>query len=231
MSLGSTPLESACNNLQLDHISVCHDEATGGRYSPLAALVDLEPGVVGSVHSGPFSQIGRPDNLVFGKSGAGQGLFCRAVKVIDLVLNVVQKEVDGSDCLQGSQWSHLLGKGSATHCQVGCFPFLLYLLHVLDSFLLSWSEKGAKREKRDWPWSPNPWNVPSPPFLNKTRSCCIYMQSCVLPPKYLSHSFREGTRRSFVFWQYLIRSFCYSLPFPTLDFVSSYTSNFYFVLN
>lgn len=39
---------------------------TGGKYVPRAILVDLEPGTMDSVRSGPFGQIFRPDNFVFG---------------------------------------------------------------------------------------------------------------------------------------------------------------------
>lgn len=39
---------------------------------PRAILVDLEPGTMDSVRSGPFGQIFRPDNFVFGEcAGAG----------------------------------------------------------------------------------------------------------------------------------------------------------------
>ena len=38
---------------------------------PRAVLVDLEPGTMDSVRSGPNGQIFRPDNFVFGQSGAG----------------------------------------------------------------------------------------------------------------------------------------------------------------
>ena len=34
---------------------------------PRAVLVDLEPGTMDSVRSGPFGQIFRPDNFVFGE--------------------------------------------------------------------------------------------------------------------------------------------------------------------
>ena len=34
-------------------------------------MVDLEPGTMDSVRSGPFGQIFRSDNFVFGQSGAG----------------------------------------------------------------------------------------------------------------------------------------------------------------
>lgn len=39
---------------------------TGNKYVPRAILVDLEPGTMDSVRSGPFGQIFRPDNFVFG---------------------------------------------------------------------------------------------------------------------------------------------------------------------
>jgi hypothetical protein len=39
----------------------------GGKYVPRAVLVDLEPGTMDSVRSGPFGQLFRPDNFVFGK--------------------------------------------------------------------------------------------------------------------------------------------------------------------
>lgn len=41
---------------------------------PRAVLVDLEPGTMDSVRSGPFGQIFRPDNFVFGN------YFCQFVK-------------------------------------------------------------------------------------------------------------------------------------------------------
>jgi tubulin beta len=50
---------------------VYYNEASGGKYVPRAVLVDLEPGTMDSVRSGPFGQIFRPDNFVFGQSGAG----------------------------------------------------------------------------------------------------------------------------------------------------------------
>uniref|UniRef100_A0A8C9XFJ3 Tubulin beta chain n=1 Tax=Sander lucioperca TaxID=283035 RepID=A0A8C9XFJ3_SANLU len=68
------------SDLQLDRISVYYNEATGGKYVPRAILVDLEPGTMDSVRSGPFGQIFRPDNFVFGQSGAGNN-WAKAVSV------------------------------------------------------------------------------------------------------------------------------------------------------
>lgn len=59
------------SDLQLERISVYHNEASGKKYAPRVVLVDIEPGTMDSVRSGPLGQIFRPDNFVFGQSGAG----------------------------------------------------------------------------------------------------------------------------------------------------------------
>ncbi|XP_030640238.1 tubulin beta chain isoform X13 [Chanos chanos] len=92
------------SDLQLDRISVYYNEATGGKYVPRAILVDLEPGTMDSVRSGPFGQIFRPDNFVFGQSGAGnnwaKGHYTEGAELVDSVLDVVRKESESCDCLQ-----------------------------------------------------------------------------------------------------------------------------------
>ncbi|KFV39946.1 Tubulin beta-2 chain, partial [Gavia stellata] len=69
---------------------------TGNKYVPRAILVDLEPGTMDSVRSGPFGQIFRPDNFVFGQSGAGnnwaKGHYTEGAELVDSVLDVVRKE-------------------------------------------------------------------------------------------------------------------------------------------
>ena len=56
---------------QLERINVYYNEANGGKYVPRAVMVDLEPGTMDSVRAGPMGKIFRPDNFVFGQSGAG----------------------------------------------------------------------------------------------------------------------------------------------------------------
>ncbi|XP_070777194.1 tubulin beta-4B chain isoform X8 [Enoplosus armatus] len=86
------------SDLQLERINVYYNEATGGKYVPRAVLVDLEPGTMDSVRSGPFGQVFRPDNFVFGQSGAGnnwaKGHYTEGAELVDSVLDVVRKEVD-----------------------------------------------------------------------------------------------------------------------------------------
>lgn len=70
----------------------------GGKYVPRAILVDLEPGTMDSVRSGPFGQIFRPDNFVFGQSGAGnnwaKGHYTEGAELVDSVLDVVRYVVN-----------------------------------------------------------------------------------------------------------------------------------------
>ncbi|NXX60378.1 TBB2A protein, partial [Scopus umbretta] len=63
------------SDLQLERINVYYNEAAGNKYVPRAILVDLEPGTMDSVRSGPFGQIFRPDNFVFGEWAWDGGAF------------------------------------------------------------------------------------------------------------------------------------------------------------
>ena len=84
------------NALQLERINVYYNEANGGRYVPRAILVDLEPGTMDAVRAGPFGQLFRPDNFIFGQSGAGnnwaKGYYTEGAELMDNVLDVVRKE-------------------------------------------------------------------------------------------------------------------------------------------
>ena len=60
-----------------------------------------------SVRSGPYGQVFRPDNFVFGQTGAGnnwaKGHYTEGAELIDSVLDVVRKEAESCDCLQGAR--------------------------------------------------------------------------------------------------------------------------------
>ena len=83
---------------------------------PRAILMDLEPGTMDSVRAGPFGQLFRPDNFVFGQTGAGnnwaKGHYTEGAELIDSVLDVVRKEAESCDCLQGFQLTHSMGGGT-----------------------------------------------------------------------------------------------------------------------
>ncbi|KAK7274729.1 hypothetical protein RIF29_15826 [Crotalaria pallida] len=96
-------------DLQLERVNVYYNEASCGRFVPRAVVMDLEPGTMDSVRTGPYGQIFRPDNFVFGQSGAGnnwaKGHYTEGAELIDSVLDVVRKEAENCDCLQGFQVS------------------------------------------------------------------------------------------------------------------------------
>merc|ERR1719341_2836812 len=99
------------SELQLERIDVYYNEAqglspeakargeklvSGGKFVPRSILVDLEPGTMDSVRSGPYGGIFRPDNFVFGQSGAGnnwaKGHYTEGAELVDSVLDVVREE-------------------------------------------------------------------------------------------------------------------------------------------
>ncbi|KAK9461854.1 beta-tubulin [Lipomyces oligophaga] len=104
------------SDLQMERLNVYFNEASGGKYVPRAVLVDLEPGTMDAVRSGPFGNLFRPDNFVFGQSGAGnnwaKGHYTEGAELVDSVLDVVRREAEGTDCLQGFQITHSLGGGT-----------------------------------------------------------------------------------------------------------------------
>lgn len=85
-------------------MSVASRGGGSGKYVPRAILLDLEPGTMDSVRSGPYGELFRPDNFVFGQSGAGnnwaKGHYTEGAELVDAVLDVVRKEAENCDCLQ-----------------------------------------------------------------------------------------------------------------------------------
>jgi len=103
---------------QLERINVYFNEAAGNKYVPRSVLVDLEPGTMESVKSGSLGKLFRPDNFVFGSSGAGnnwaKGHYTEGAELIEQVMEVVRKESEGCECLQGFQVTHSLGGGTGS---------------------------------------------------------------------------------------------------------------------
>ncbi|KAJ7645482.1 beta-tubulin 1 tubb1 [Mycena polygramma] len=105
-------------DLQLERISVYYNEVGSAKYVPRAVLVDLEPGTMQAIRSGPLGALFRPDNFVFGQSGAGnnwaKGHYTEGAELVDSVLDVVRREAEGADSLQGFQITHSLGGGTGS---------------------------------------------------------------------------------------------------------------------
>jgi len=104
------------NDLQLQRMNVYFNEGMGGRHVPRSVLMDLEPGTMDAVRAGPFGALFRPDNFIFGQSGAGnnwaKGHYTEGAELIDSVMDVVRKEAEACDMLQGFQITHSMGGGT-----------------------------------------------------------------------------------------------------------------------
>ncbi|XP_001600234.1 tubulin beta chain-like isoform X1 [Nasonia vitripennis] len=104
--------------VELERINVYYNEVQEGKYVPRAILVDLEPGTMDSVRSGPYGEIYHPDNFVFGNSGAGnnwaKGHYTDGAELVDNVMEVIRRETESCDCPQGFQMTHSLGGGTGS---------------------------------------------------------------------------------------------------------------------
>ena len=93
------------SELQLERINIYYNEASCGRFVPRAVLMDLELGIMDSIRFGTYGQIFRQDNFVFDQSRVGnnwaKGHYTEGAKLIDYVLDVVRKEAENCDFLQG----------------------------------------------------------------------------------------------------------------------------------
>ena len=103
---------------RLDKIDVYFKEAGELRFVPRAALVDLEPGSLDVIKASPIGTMFKPDNFVFGASGAGnnwaKGHYTEGAELIDEVVDVIRKEAESCDCPQGFQITHSLGGGTGS---------------------------------------------------------------------------------------------------------------------
>eukprot|EP01132_Coremiostelium_polycephalum_P000945 gene945-1197_t len=106
------------NRLQLERINVYYNEAREKKFVPRAVLVDLEPGTMDVIRGSTFGKLFRPDNFINGQSGAGniwaKGHYTEGVELVDGVLDVVRREAEACDCLQGFQFTHSIGGGTGS---------------------------------------------------------------------------------------------------------------------
>merc|ERR1711935_932714 len=106
------------NDNQLKRIGVYFNEGQEGRYVPRAVLTDLEPGTMDSIRAGPYGALFRPDNFVFGQSGAGnnwaKGHYTEGAELVDSIMECIRKESESCDVLQGFQVTHSMGGGTGS---------------------------------------------------------------------------------------------------------------------
>ncbi|GJE85546.1 tubulin beta chain [Phanerochaete sordida] len=86
------------------------------KYVPRSVQVDLESGVCNHIRSGTIGSLFRPDTFLTGETGAGnnwaKGFYTEGAELIESILEVVRKQTEACDALQGFQLLHSLGGGT-----------------------------------------------------------------------------------------------------------------------
>merc|ERR1712100_683119 len=103
---------------QLERSYVFYSESAEGKHVPRAINFDLEVGVLDALKASDFGGLYKTPNLIAGQSGAGnnwaKGHYTEGAELIDAVLDVVRKEAESCDCLQGFQITQSLGGGTGS---------------------------------------------------------------------------------------------------------------------
>ncbi|KAG8852786.1 hypothetical protein FRB91_005918 [Serendipita sp. 411] len=108
---------------QLDRITTYFEEidAQAGRparYVPRSVQIDLEGGVIGKLKSGPRGSLFPPDSWVHADSGAannwGKGHYTEGAELVEKLMDLIRKQSEKCDALQGFQLIHSLGGGTGS---------------------------------------------------------------------------------------------------------------------
>lgn len=82
---------------------------------PRCILIDLDPAIQDTVRGSPYGMLFRPDNYVMGRAGTGnnwaKGRYTDGLEMMDAAFDIIRKEAEGCDQLQGFQILHSIGGG------------------------------------------------------------------------------------------------------------------------
>ncbi|KAL4879388.1 tubulin-domain-containing protein [Aspergillus karnatakaensis] len=89
------------------------------RYIPRAILLDLEPRVLNGIQTGPYKNIYNPENFFIGQQGIGAGNnwgagYAAGDVVQEEVFDMIDREADGSDSLEGFMFLHSIAGGTGS---------------------------------------------------------------------------------------------------------------------
>ncbi|EOA90461.1 uncharacterized protein SETTUDRAFT_45648 [Exserohilum turcica Et28A] len=89
------------------------------RYIPRAILLDLEPRVLNSIQASAYKNIYNPENFYIHKDGTGAGNnwgmgYSMGEQVHEDILDMIDREADGSDSLEGFMMLHSIAGGTGS---------------------------------------------------------------------------------------------------------------------
>eukprot|EP00916_Digyalum_oweni_P005056 GHVL01008994.1.p1 GENE.GHVL01008994.1~~GHVL01008994.1.p1 ORF type:complete len:474 (+),score=84.91 GHVL01008994.1:23-1444(+) len=112
-----------------DRKDVFFYQADDEHYIPRALLIDLEPRVINMIQTSEYANLYNPENFFISKEGGGAGNnwacgYSQAAKVQEEILEMIDREADGSDSLEGFTLCHSIAGGTGS----GMGSFLLEAL-------------------------------------------------------------------------------------------------------
>ncbi|ORZ26223.1 tubulin gamma chain [Absidia repens] len=113
-----------------DRKDVFFYQADDEHYIPRALLLDLEPRVINTIRESPFANLYNPENMFVANDGGGAGNiwsygYSQGEKVYEDIIDMVDREADGSDSLEGFMLLHSIAGGTGS----GLGSFLLERLN------------------------------------------------------------------------------------------------------
>ncbi|TFK50215.1 beta-tubulin 2 [Heliocybe sulcata] len=110
---GNDPQQLTRANVYFSEVDLPGSEV---KYVPRSVQVDLEAGVCNRLRSGPMGGLFRPDTFLNAEVGAGnnwaKGYYTEGAELIDSIMDVIRKQADACDAMQGFQLIHSLGGGT-----------------------------------------------------------------------------------------------------------------------
>lgn len=102
-----------------DRKDVFFYQADDEHYIPRALLIDLEPRVIHSIQTSMFGSLYNPENIFMSREGGGAGNnwasgFGQAERVNEEIMDMIEREADGSDSLEGFTLLHSIAGGTGS---------------------------------------------------------------------------------------------------------------------
>ncbi|KZS99179.1 gamma tubulin [Sistotremastrum niveocremeum HHB9708] len=102
-----------------DRKDVFFYQADDEHYIPRAILVDLEPRVINNILASPYRGLYNPENIYLSKDGGGAGNiwaqgFSAGERIYEDVMEMVDREAEGSDSLEGFMLLHSIAGGTGS---------------------------------------------------------------------------------------------------------------------
>ncbi|CDJ62875.1 tubulin gamma chain, putative [Eimeria necatrix] len=112
-----------------DRKDVFFYQADDEHYIPRALLFDLEPRVINTIQTSEYRHLYNPENFFVSRDGGGAGNnwgsgYAQAAKVEEELLEMIDREADGSESLEGFVLCHSIAGGTGS----GMGSYLLELL-------------------------------------------------------------------------------------------------------